>query len=134
LRYEGIKVIELERHVLEHEGREKHSVINHGYANILSIIIGLRCFHVAVRVIRCVISRTACRRVASALIITSRVAANPESAGSGNIVNIKIKTCNESQSVTPEDISLRALKPSDSKTGEPETRSTRLLRPSRTYF
>jgi len=102
---------------LEHEGREKHSVIDHGYADILSIIIGLLCFYVAVRVIRCMVSRAACQRVVSVPIITSRVAANPESAGSGNIVNINIKTRNDSQSVTPEDIPVRALKPSDNKTG-----------------
>jgi hypothetical protein len=35
LRYAGIKVRDLERHVLGHEWREKHSVIHHGYANIL---------------------------------------------------------------------------------------------------
>jgi hypothetical protein len=80
------------------------------------------------------ICRETRQRVASTLKITSRVAVNPESASSGNIATINIKTRNESQSITPEDILLRALKLSDSKTGEQETRSTRLLRPSRTYF
>ena len=44
LRYAGIKVKDLERHVLEHEWREKHSKINHGYSIGLYVIIGLLCF------------------------------------------------------------------------------------------
>ena len=59
-----------------------------------------------------------CQRVAGAFKITSRVAAKPENAGSGN-ANINIKTSNESLAITPEDLTLRVLKPSDSKRGEP---------------
>ena len=90
-------------------------------------------FHVAFRSIRCMICWGTCQRVAAAFKITSRVAAKPNTAGSGN-VNINIKTSNKSLAITPEDISLRALKPSDSKRGEPGTRTTRRLRPSRPYF
>jgi len=78
------------------------------------------------------ISRITCQRVASALKITSRVAANAESVGSGN-VNINIKTSKGSLAITPEDIILRVQKPSDRKTGLPETLSTgRLLLPAHT--
>ena len=83
---------------------------------------------------RCMISRGTCQRVAGALKITYRGAANPESAGLGNGVNINTKTSNESLAITAEDIPLRALQPSDSKPGESETRATHRLRPSRTYF
>ena len=40
-------------------------------------------------------SRGTCQRVAGALKLTSRVEANPESAGSGYVININIKTSNE---------------------------------------
>jgi hypothetical protein len=35
---------DLERHVLEHEWKEKHSVIHHGYFIVLYVIIDLLCF------------------------------------------------------------------------------------------
>ena len=90
-------------------------------------------FHVAFRSVHCMIRWGTCQRGTGAFKITSRVAANPETVSSGN-VNINIKTSNESLAITPEGIPLRALKPSDSKRGEPETRSTRRLRSSGPYF
>jgi hypothetical protein len=39
LRYAGIKDRDLERHVLEHEWKEKHSIIQHGYSIVLYVII-----------------------------------------------------------------------------------------------
>jgi hypothetical protein len=45
------------------------------------------------------ISRGTCQRVAGALKITPRLAANPESAGSANVININIKTSNESLAI-----------------------------------
>ena len=44
LRYAGIKVDDLERHVLEHEWKVKHSIIHHGYSVVLYVIIGLLCY------------------------------------------------------------------------------------------
>jgi hypothetical protein len=79
-------------------------------------------------------SRGTCQRVAGALKRITQVEANPESVGSGNVININIKTSNESLASSPENIPLRALKPTDSKTGEPETRPTHRLRSSRSYF
>lgn len=88
-------------------------------------------FYDVFRSIRCMLSWGTCQSVAGALKINSRLAVKPESAGSGN-VNILIKTSKESLAITPEDISSRALKPSDSNRGKLETRSTRHLRPSHT--
>jgi hypothetical protein len=134
LRYAGIKVKDHERHVLEHEWREKHSIINHGYSIGFYVIIGLLCFYIVFRLVRCMWSRGTCQRVAGALKLTSRVAANPEPAGSGNVININIKISNESLANDPETIPLRALQPSASKTGEPETRPARRLRPACSHF
>jgi len=79
-------------------------------------------------------SRGTCQKVAGALQLTSRVDAKPESAGSVNVININIKISNETLTSNPENILLRALKLSDSKAGEPETRPTHRLRSSRFYF
>lgn len=76
MRYAGITVGHLKRHVLEHEWKKKHSVIHHAYSIFLYVITGLLCFHVAFRLIRCMVSRGTCQRVAGALKITSGVAAN----------------------------------------------------------
>jgi hypothetical protein len=66
-------------------------------------------------------SKGTCQRVVGALKRISPIEANPESVGSGNVININIKTSNENLASSPENIPLRALKPSDSKTGESET-------------
>ena len=134
LRYTGVKVRDLERHGLEHKWKEKHSIIRHGYSIVLYKIIGLLCFYVAFLLVRCMMSNGTCQRVVGALKITPRLTANPESAGWGNVVSMNIETSSESLTNTPENITLRALKPSDSKTGGSETRPTHCLRPSRTYF
>jgi hypothetical protein len=134
LRYAGVKISDLEKHVLEHEREMKHLITFHGYSILFYVTSGLLCCYVVFCIIRCLKSRRACQRVAGALKLTSRMAAISESAGSGNVLNINIKTSNESFVITPEEMPLRALKPSDSKTGEPETKPTRRLRPSRSCF
>jgi hypothetical protein len=57
-------------------------------------------FHVAFRSVRCMICWGTCQRGTGAFKITSRVAANPECEGSGN-VNMNIKTSNESMAYYP---------------------------------
>ena len=134
MRYAGIKVRDLERHVLEHEWKEKHDVIYYGYSIGLYVIIGLLCFYIVFRLIGCMGSTGNCQRVAGALKRTSQVEANPQSAGSGNVININIKTSDGSLANNPENITMRVLKPSDRKTGETETRPTHRLCASRSYF
>ena len=87
LRYAGIKVRELQKHVLEHEWREKHSVIHHVYSIFLYILIVPVCLYIVVRLMLCLRAWGTCRRVAGALKFHS----TPEAA-SGNVVNINIKT------------------------------------------
>jgi hypothetical protein len=134
LKYAGIKVTELEKHILEHEWKEKHSVLHHGYSIVLYIFIVLVCLYIAVRLILCLKSKGTCRRVAGTLNFHSTLDANPGTAGSGNVVNINIKTSNESLAVAPEDIPLRTLPPSGNKDTESETRTSRRLRSTCSYF
>ena len=98
LKYVGVKIKDLEKHIQEHEWKEKHSIIYHGYSIGLYVIVGLFCLYVAYRVLRCMLSKRLCRGVVGALILTHQTRANPEFTGSGNIVNINIKTSNESLS------------------------------------
>jgi hypothetical protein len=103
LRYAGIKVRDFEKHILQHEWREKHSVLHHGYSIALYIFNVYVCLYVVVRLILCLKSKGTCQRVAGTLTFHSTTDANPGAVGLGN-VNINIKIGNESLALTPEDI------------------------------
>jgi len=134
LKYAGIKIKDLEKHVLEHEWREKHSVLHHGYSIVLYVFVSIICLYAVVRLILCLKSKGYCRRVAGALKVHPSTDANPGVACSGNVVHINIKTSNESLALASEDMPLRTLPPSGNKDAESETRTSRRLRSSRSYF
>jgi len=134
LRYAGVKVGELEKRVLEHEWREKHSVLHHGYSIALYVFVTLICLYIAIRIILCCKARGACRIVAGALRPLCSSDSNPDSGGLGNVVNINIKTSNESIAHTTENMPLRTLPPSGDKDVESETRASRLPRSNRSLF
>jgi hypothetical protein len=103
-------VRDLERHILEHEWKEKHSVLQHGYSIVLYIFVIMVCLYIAVHLILCLKSKGTCRRVAGALKFHCTTNANPGSEVSGNVVNINIKTIYESIALTPEAMPLRTLR------------------------
>jgi len=125
LRYAGVKVRELERHTLEHEWQEKHSVLHQGYSIVLYIFVVLVCLYIAIRLILCLKTKGTCRRVAGALKLHSTSNANPGSEGSGNVVNINIKTSNESIALASEAMPLCTLPPSGTKDAESGTSTSR---------
>ena len=129
LRYAGIKVRELEKHVLEHEWKEKHSALHHGYSTVFYILLVLVVLYIVIRLILCLRSKGTCRRMAGALKFHSA----PD-ASSGNVVNINIKTSNESLALAPESVPLRDLPASGSKSAESETQPARRLRSTRSCF
>ena len=59
---------------------------------------------------------------------------DPAIAGPSNVVNINIKTSNESLAFAPESVQLRTLPPSGTKGAESENRTSRRLRSSRSNF
>jgi len=134
LRYAGVKVGELEKRVLEHEWREKHSVLHHGYSIALYVFVTLICLYIAIRIILCCKAKGACRRVAGALRPLCSADSNLDSGGSGNVVNINIKTSNESIAHTSESMPLRTLPPSGDKDVESEARASRRPRSNRSLF
>ena len=79
-------------------------------------------------------SKGLCQKIAGALGKNSPGTATPALGGSGNIVNINIKTSNESLAGGSEGIPLHALKPTYSKEAEREERTTRRLRSARSCF
>jgi hypothetical protein len=134
LRYAGIKVKELEKNVLDLEWRERHSAQHFGYSIVFYIVIVVLILYVVIRLVLCIRSKRICRRVAGALKIHPENREDPRDMGSGNVVNINIKTSNESLALAQEDIPLRALRPSDTQSLESEPRSSRRLRSARSHF
>jgi hypothetical protein len=134
LKHVGVKVKDLEKNIQEHEWRNKHSTIYHGYSVALYVIVSLFCLYVVYRVLRYMLTKGLCQGIAGVLRLTNQTRANPELTGSGNIVNINIKTSNESLSRAQEIIPLKAQPPADRTVEESEARSTRRLRHSRTHF
>ena len=57
LKYVGIKIKDLEKHIQEHEWRNKHSVTQHGYSVAVYVIVSLFCLYIMYRVLRCMINR-----------------------------------------------------------------------------
>jgi hypothetical protein len=125
---------ELEKRVLEHEWREKHSVLHHGYSIALYVFVTLISLYTAMRIIICCKAKGACRRVVGALRLHCSSDLNPDSGGLGNVFNINIKTSNESIARVTENMPLRTLPPSGDKDAESETRASRRLRSNRSIF
>lgn len=134
LKYVGIKVKDLGKHIQEHEWRNKHSITQHGYSVAVYVTVSLLCLYIMYRVLRCMINRGVCRGMAGALRLTHQVRPHPDLTGSGNIVNINIKTSNESLTGTQEAISLKTLVSVDRKAGEPGASTVGRLRHSRSHY
>lgn len=134
LRYAGIKVKDLERHVLEHEWKEKHSVLHHGYSIVFFIIVSLVLLYIVVRLVLCMKAKGFCRRMAGALKIHPGEEASPGVSGSGNVVNINIKTSNESLALASEDVPLRHLPSTETQSVDGDARASRRPRSSRSHF
>jgi len=128
----GVKIKDLEKHIQEHEWRSKHFMEHPGYCCIVNV--GLLCLYIVYRVIQFMVTRGLCRGITGALRLTHQNRADTEFKGSGNIVNINIKTSNESLTGMQEVIPLRTQSPSDCAAGESEVRSKRRPRHSRTHF
>jgi len=129
IRYAGIKVRDLEKHVLEHEWKEKHLALNHGYSTVFYILLALVVLYIVIRLILCLKSKGTCRKVAG--VFKFHPAPDPPS---GNVINTNIKTSNESLAFAPENVPLRELPPSGNKNSESETRTARRLRSTHSYF
>jgi hypothetical protein len=65
---------------------------------------------------------------------TEHLGLTAESSGRGNVVNINIKTSNESIASHPEEISLRNLEQVTSFGETGEVRRSRLIKSSKSYF
>jgi hypothetical protein len=46
LKYVGVKIKDLEKHIQEHEWKEKHLIIHHGYSIVLYVNASLLCLYV----------------------------------------------------------------------------------------
>lgn len=112
----------------------KNTATYHSYSVVLYIVVCLICLYIVVKLVLCMKTKGLCQKIAGALGKNSPGTATPALGDSGNIVNINIKTSNESLAEGSEAIPLHALKPTYSKEAEREERTTRRLRSARSCF
>lgn len=133
LKYASIKVSELEKEIKEQEWKN-HQNINHTTYSVIGYItitvIGL---YVLYKLYKWITIRFLTRQRPKAITRSLReIQTSAQTGGSGNIVNINIKTSNESLAVSPEAIPLH----SSNRSLQEESSPRRSLRPraAKSYF
>jgi hypothetical protein len=113
------KISEIERSIEEQEWERLHIIPNHSYSVLVYICFFLLGLYVIYKLYKCLRGKVECIK---AITDTNR---------SGNIVNIKIHTSNESLATAHEDVPLREITAPDVKPG---LRRSHRLRSSRSCF
>jgi hypothetical protein len=113
------KVSDIEQMLKDQEWKRSHTVSHDTYSMLVYICLILIVLYATYKLYKCLKKRVGCVR---AIAVTS---------GSGNVVNIKIHTRNESLAVANEDIPLREL---NSLAVEPKVRRSSRLRTSKSCF
>jgi hypothetical protein len=135
LKYASYKVSKLEEKIKETEWKHQHTKSHSTYSVFVYILITLVSMYVSYRLGRLVVSQwTQNKTVRAILGQTENVELSTKSSGAGNIVNISIKTSNESLSGSPEAVPLKDLDSSSTKASTPELRRSRRIRATKSYF
>jgi hypothetical protein len=131
LKHASYKMSELEKEIEEQQWKN-HQVIKHStYSAIVYILLSLIIVYAVYKLYRYLRGRVAPLRNLKAL---TDIQASTGTNGSGNIVNINIKTSNESLSGNPETIPLQELEGSSVRGNNPELRRSRHLGTTKSYF
>jgi hypothetical protein len=110
--------------VVEHKNREgewkrQHTASQGTYSVMVYVCLSLIVFYVVYKLYNCFMGRIHCRKAVT------------DATGSGNVVNIKIHTSNESLAMAQEDVPLRELSPQNA---ESKPRRSNRLRSSKSCF
>jgi hypothetical protein len=131
LKYASYRVSELERKIKESEWKHQHSQYHYTYSVSAYILVTLISMYGIYRLERFIFRRWPRRAIMGP---SENVELSTRSGGAGNVVNISIKTSNESLSGNPETIPLQDLESSSTKGSNPELRRSGRLRTSKSYF
>jgi hypothetical protein len=113
------KFSEIEQMIKDQEWKRLHTVSHDTYSVLVYICLILIVLYVIYKLYNCLKGRVSCVRAIA------------DTSGSGNVVNIKIHTSNESLAIANDDIPLREL---NSPTVEPKIRRSSRLRTSKSCF
>lgn len=133
LKQASYKIADLEEEIKEQEWKDKQTSKHAAYSAIVYILLSIMSIYIVYRVYRYVRSRfTRSPLVRAITAPLKEVQASATTDGRGNIVNINIKTSNESLSIGQEGSPLH----NSQQSVEEEPRSRRSLRPrmSKSYF
>jgi len=119
------KISDVEKMIKEQEWKRLHAASHTTYSTLVYICLALIILYVLYKLYNCLKMYSGCKRR------NPCVKALTDSNGSGNVVNIKIHTSNESLAVSNEDIPLREL---SSHTPEAAPRRSGRLRTSKSCF
>jgi hypothetical protein len=135
LKYASFKISELEKKVKEQEWKQKHDTYHKTYSTIAYIFVSILILYGMYKLGRIILNRWRGNRTVRAIVeTTSDVSSALKTSGSGNIVNINIKTSNESLSGNPEAIPLHDLEGSSVRENTPELRRSRRSKATKSYF
>jgi hypothetical protein len=110
---------EVENMIKEQEWKRLHTSSNNAYFVLLYVCLVLIVFYILHKLYNCCKGKIRCARAIT------------DATGSGNVVNIKIHTSNESLAMTQDDVPLREL---NSPTPEVTPRRSHSLRHSKSCF
>ena len=113
------KISEVESIIVEQEWKRLHTISHDSYSVLVYVCLFLIGMYAIYKLYNCLKGKVNC------------IKAITDANRSGNIVNIKIHTSNESLAVAQEDVPLREIK---APNAEPELRRSRRLRTSKSCF
>lgn len=136
LKFASFKISELEKLAREHEWKNKYTQYHTTYSVFAYIIVSIVVIYGLYKLVKFVFPRckanTALRAIAAST--TEHFGLTTESGGRGNVVNINIKTSNESIASNPEKIPLRTLDELTNLKEKGEVRRSRRLRSTKSHF
>ena len=119
LRFASHRISEVETLIREREWKRLHTSSHNTYSVLVYICLVLIGLYILYKLYTCLKGKVNC------------VKSLTEAQGSGNVVNIKIHTSNESLAVAQEDVPLREL---NTRTPEAKPRRSNRLRTSKSCF
>jgi hypothetical protein len=127
LKYASYRISELEKLAVEQEWKRKHFEYHNTYSLLMYVTISIIILYGLYRMIRWLINRWKNCNVFREITASTeqRLSLPMGASGSGNIVNIKIKTSNESLAMSPEAIPLQSMDRIDDGSGRSSPRELR---------
>jgi hypothetical protein len=136
LKYSSYRISELEKLAAEQEWKRKHFEYHNTYSILMYLAITIIILYGLYRFIRWLITRWRNGKLLRKVCASSEqtLSLHMGASGSGNVVNIKIKTSNESLAMSPEAIPLKSMDGGSGSSSPRELRRSTRTGTRKTYF